>query len=363
MIYYCIVFLIFLFALSAQLPLKKEDQNIFEYVIIIGISIVGSLRYKVGYDWFSYENLYNGFHSLTDVFEGREEYLFTLFLYASKLFKNSFSFFIFVLFLVTFFLKLRVIKKLSSEMFMSLYIYISTVFLIYDLNGIRQGLAMSLTFTSIIFVYKRQLFYFLFLVGIAALFHKSAIIFLPFYWLSEIKLPKRKVLFFFMILFVFVAVVIKEYVLSNPFFQYILTLESIIHYSSYVDEGSELNRSISFISIATFQRLFLWLLFVYYFEKIKYSEEFKRILINGYTVSVILFLLLSFSAEFSARLSYYYKILEIIIIPLVISSQVKTVNRILLLVLFSFIFFMGLVRLLSAEDNGLLPYTIYPFFQ
>ena len=363
MIYYFIIFLLFVFALIAQLPLKKDHQNIFKYVIILLISIVGSLRYKVGYDWFSYETLYDGFYSITDVFESREEKFFTLFLYISKLVINNFSFFVFVLFLVTFFLKLLVIEKLSSDIFFSLFIYIATVFLIYDLNGIRQGMAMSLTFISTIFVYKRQLFYFLFAVGIAALFHTSAIIFLPFYWLSEIKLPKKKILSFFMILFVIVSIPIKEYILNNPLFQYLFSFESLVHYGSYVDEGSEINKSISVLSIATFQRLFIWSMFVYNFEKIKCSEKLKNILLNGYTLSVILFVLFSFSAEFSARLSYYYKILEIIIIPLIISSQIKRFNRILFLFAFSILLIIGLVRLLSAEDNGLLPYNILPFFQ
>ena len=146
MIYYFVIFLIFIFALIAQIPLKKEQQKLFKYLIILVISIVGSLRYKVGYDWLSYETLYNGFDSMTDVIESRKEKLFTLFLFSTKLLVNNFSFFVFLFFIVTFYLKLVVIEKYSPDIFFYLFIYVATVFLIYDLNGIRQGMAMSLTF-------------------------------------------------------------------------------------------------------------------------------------------------------------------------------------------------------------------------
>lgn len=363
MIYYILIAILLIFALIAQIPLKKEHQSLFKFISIISIAFVGSFRYKVGYDWFSYENLYNGIYSFSDVIESREEKFFTLFLYLTKIISDNFSFFIFIFFITTFLIKLIVIRKFSSDLYVSLFIYITTVFLIYDLNGIRQGMAMSITFLSTIFIYKRNILIFLVLIFIATLFHTSAIVFLPFYWLSTIKIKNKKKLIISMLFLIFLSIPFKDFILSNPLFQYIFSIESLTHYSTYVDETSEIYKSIPILSIATFQRIIIWTFFIYNIDKIKCDEKLKIILLNAYTLSILLFVFFSFSADFSARLSYYYKIFEIIIIPIIVTSQKNRSNKILILIFFSILLFIGLSRLLSAENNGLIPYNIFPFLQ
>jgi EpsG family len=362
MIYYIIILLLFVSSLLAQIPLQQKQQQGLKYSLIAVIVIIGAFRYQVGYDWFSYKSFYDGIDTLDDVFESREERFFVIFLYLTKLLISNYSFFIGVFFLVTFYYKLKAIQKLSVDVFFSLFVYTTTVFLIYDLNGIRQGMALSLTLYAVIFVYQRRLVWFLLTIAIASLFHTSAVIFLPFYWLSRTRFRKTSYLVIFMVICLLLSLPFKAYILSNPLFQYFLNLESLLHYGFYLEEGAEINRSISIFSIATLQRIVIWSFFIYNVEKIKCDERLKTLLLNGYSIAVILFVFLSFSAEFSARLSYYYKILEIIIIPLIISSQARRSNRVILLIFFSTLLFLGISRLLSAEHNGLLPYNIYPFF-
>jgi len=223
-------------------------------------------------------------------------------------------------------------------------------------------MAMSLTLFSIIHIYQRLLWRFLSVIALASLFHTSALIFLPFYWLSQIRFRRRMHLVAFMVISLLFSVQIKSSIQSSAFLQYILSIESFLHYGSYLNEDAEIFRSISILSIGTLQRIIVWAVFVYNVDKIKCEEGFKSLLMNGYTIAVVLFVVLSFSAEFAARLSYYYKALEIILIPLVISSQQRLVNRFGLLCFFAVLYFVGVSRLLTAEQNGLIPYKVYPIF-
>jgi len=359
MIYYSLISILFIFSLFQQINLKKGQLKLLKYFSITLLIIVGGLRFEVGADWYSYKNLFLSISNYSDVFNSREEKLFMLIMFLSKNIINSYSFFIFILFNIAFLLKVKILNYYSKDFFLSLLIYVSAIFLIYDINGIRQGLAISLVLLSIPYILNKNIYKYLFLVLIATFCHTSAIIFLPFYWIANIRFKKKFILQILTLVVVF-SIPLREFVLNSSLLDYLFTFQRLSGYENFLF-NSERNTSIPILSLAVFQRFVIFYLFWFYYDKLKCDKKLKNLLLNGYVISLIIFLIFSFSSEFAARLGFYYKSLELLIIPLIVSSQIKIINRVLLLILFLIYAIISVYRLLSTDGNGLIPYNLYFF--
>ncbi|MDO4153639.1 MAG: EpsG family protein [Clostridia bacterium] len=87
------------------------------------------------------------------------------------------------------------IYRYSSEPCMSYLIFSSFLFGFYALTGLRQTIATVLVvFIGTKLIEKRKLIPFLLVVLVAFTVHKSAICFLPFYFLSRIPVNKKSIL-------------------------------------------------------------------------------------------------------------------------------------------------------------------------
>lgn len=359
MVYYLLVLLLSIFSLLEQFKPDKTDISILKYIAFILILFIGGLRFEVGADWFAYEKLFNSINSFEDVFSVREEKLFMFFLFGCKAIVKSYSFFVFALFGFTFYLKYKIFDKYSTDLYLSFIIYIYTLFLIYDLNGIRQGMAMTIVLTSIPAILNKRKYLFIILITAACMCHTSAIVFFPFYWLSKIKVSHKNMLWitFFCLI---ISVIIQNLILNSSIFQYLLLMDSFSHYSAYLDNDA-LSKETPILSVAVFQRILVFVIFIINYDKLKVNKEFKRLLINGYFLAIIIFVFLSFNSEYAARLSFYYKSLEIFIIPIIVSSQRKSSHKIILWGLFIVLSVSGLYRLLQLPDGGLIPYNFILF--
>jgi hypothetical protein len=354
MIYYLVIILLSIFSFLNLSSIDRKTVKINRFLAFGLIILIGGLRYKVGADWGMYEYLFDDINSLSDIFDKREEKLYVFFNYLLKQVYNNYSFFIFILFSFSFSLKYYIIKLYSPDVFLSLMIYIFGVFLIYDLNGLRQGMAMAFVLLSIPLIVNNKFFYFLLIVMIGSLFHVSAIIFLPFYFLAKIKISNKKIIFI-LVCSIILAIPIRALVANSSALQLILELSTFSHYSTYNDEETyRVNTSI--LSIALLQRIIILVLFLYNYKRIKIKSNIKVLLRNGYFISIVLFVLLSFNGQFAARLSFYYKNLDILMVPLIVYSiRNKSVK------LFVFIFFLifcllGTYRLINIPNGYLIPY-------
>ena len=333
------------------------DRNQNRYIRVLSFLIfiiVGGLRYGVGTDWSQYEITFNNTNLIADIFSAREEKLFMVFMYISKKIVSSYSFFTFALFSVSFYLKYKIFKEYSTDIFLSLIIYFFTLFLIYDLNGIRQGMALAFVFLAIPFLLNKKPLLFVLIVIIGSLFHVSALIFLPFYWIANFQISKQKMILI-IVASLIVSIPIRSLIENNAYLQLLLAMDSFSHYSFYVNDDIAA-RDVSILSVAVFQRLFIFVLFIINYDRIEASDELKRILLNGYFLSIILFVFLSFSSDLAARSSFYFKSLEILMIPLIVTCQAKLTNRMLLFAIFVLFAVVGTYRILEIPNGGLIPY-------
>lgn len=354
MIYYCLIIILSVFSFLRYTNVKRSYISVFGFISFIFLIILGGLRFEVGADWVPYEMLFNDTSSWYDVFYAREEKLYMIISYLLKLLYNNYSFFIFIFFTISFSIKYYIIKKYSPDIFLSLMVYLFGTFLIYEVNGMRQGMAMAFVMLSIPSILNRKIIPFMLIVITATFFHISALIFFPVYFLSRINIS-NKAMILFLIGCIGIAIPFRYFLENSTIFQLILATESFRHYSVY-SNSAVYDTNTPILSIALFQRIFIFSLFMFTYKDINIDSKVKLLFRNGYFISIIIFLFLSFNGQFAARLSFYYKNLDILFIPLIVTSFPKIYQRVFLLGIFVLFCLVGVFRLINIPNGYLIPY-------
>lgn len=357
MIYYLIIVLLFIYSLKYEgkrdsLKTNYNKSSVFIFIILI---FIGGFRYQVGADWGPYSIGYSELIDWSSVWLSRKEKLFCISVLLSNKVHLSFDLFIAIFFIVAFTIKYKIWRKYSPNIFVSLLIYFYTVFMIYDINGIRQGMALSLTLLSIPFICKRKLLPFLALCIVSIGFHSSSLFFIPAYWLYNwrISVSKYKALFYIGLLIV-VAVPLRL-LIQNYTTTFLAADDLLNHYSTYMD--SDYNVGGPVLSFGAIQRLIIFFIYIYSLGKTaNHNTEFELFLAKSYLIGIIIFVLFSFAMEYAARLSFCYKILETLMVPIALSKIAKDKKLIVFSIIFVFAIF-SIYQFLNLPHQGyLLPY-------
>lgn len=123
------------------------------------------------------------------------------------------------------------IHKNSKEPLTSFMVFNVLFFSFFAITGIRQTLAMVLiVFIGYRFVLKRKLIPFLIISFIAFTIHKSAIVFVPFYFLSNVK-SQRWHLYMALLMFGFLMI------FRNQYFKILAMAGGFDNYDVYASGG------------------------------------------------------------------------------------------------------------------------------
>jgi hypothetical protein len=153
------------------------------------LTIFGIIRYDIGFDYDGMVKIFKIYSKSTEFTIFSKEPTFFL---LCKLFSFSDKGYIFV-FAIFFIANLFVLHKIldyykiESE---GLFVFITMCFLFDSFALVRQSLAILIFLYSLRFIESKNLLKYFVTVLIASVFHYSAIILLPFYWLLRIRMTK-----------------------------------------------------------------------------------------------------------------------------------------------------------------------------
>lgn len=99
-------------------------------------------------------------------------------------FDTGYAILIFLFALAAVGLKLKAIHDYSEFAFFSLFIYVCDYFLLHEIVQVRAGLAAGIAMMSFRYIISRDFGKFALVILLATMFHYSAIIFFPFYFLN-----------------------------------------------------------------------------------------------------------------------------------------------------------------------------------
>ena len=352
MIYYLLAGMFLSFAIIPRQHFRLAATAL----TVVAICVFGGLRFGVGTDWSSYEQVFELVGRGDSFSEFREETGFLLLTLAFNFISNNYSVFIFGLFVISYSIKLYAVVKFKADIIVSTIIYFVTIFLIYDVNGLRQGLAMGFVLCAGYFAVQQRLFLYLIAISLAVSVHMVALVALPIYWMTNSTWLTRRPLaaqYFVTAVLIALGLAISKVIGGTDAAVYLEIFNLATRYTHYIDN---FQKEFSILGLGSMQRLFIIGMILYMRETFDCTDRTKALLINCYVMSTFLFFVLSFNLEFMARVSFYYKAFEIITLSIVFKSLKRPLPRIAFWLFLFLLTFGAIYQLLSAPDGGLLPY-------
>ena len=171
-------------------------------ILMVLLSILGGVRLN-GPDYDAYNSYFTTNFTLTNFQEAPERFEvgYATINYIIKELTDSFNVLTFVLTSIICFFKYQIFAHITPFPLVTFLLNFSYFY--GDAYVMRQSVAIGLTAFSYIYIVKRSLLKFLLVVFVASLFHRTALVFIPAYWIYKMDLSVQRVIilliFFFFI--------------------------------------------------------------------------------------------------------------------------------------------------------------------
>lgn len=240
-----------------------------------------------------------------------------------------------------------VFRKISIDEKLSIFIYIASAIYLFTFNGARQGIAASLVAVALYFALHRKILFFILFVFAASLFHKTAIIMLPFYYLINIKFSYISLLFIISVLSVSLILLGDLLVLFDQ--------EYIERYSDYVERNATGGQLITLFFLLN---NFVFIYFRNFISSENISNYEKLLFLANIHTIIYLVVVLTGKDINIARFSVYFSLAFPLIWP-IIFSDVKifrlSITRASVILAFMFFYYIYLDKM-----SDLTPYKLNP---
>ena len=340
---------------AAAVP-RGEARSAAAWLAVLVLVAIGGLRLEVGTDWDAYHEVFNMIAQGESFSDLREESGFLSLIVIFQLFSNNYLLFVFTLFVLSFALKLYAIDRFHADIIVSLIVYFSSAFLIYDVNGLRQGLALGFVLCAGWFSVQSRIIPFLIAMALAISVHAVALVALPIYWMANFCWFNRQPLhrqYFVAAAAMFLGYALSLVLASTDATVYLDLINLTSRYNHYVDNFEKV---FSPLGLGSLQRIFVLALALYMQDKLRCSQRTAALLVNTYVVASFIFFVLSFNIEFMARVSFYYKIFDVILISIIFKSLKSPAENASFVIILGAVLFGSIYQILSIPDGGLLPY-------
>lgn len=187
---------------------KVSYKNYTIFICLLAVLVMGLRHRHIGVDTtfyvsrFRVMDYYDSFGAYCEEYLVEKKFLFSetgywLFCWVLHWFSNEGQFLILVHAAVVTILVFRFIYKHVDNVPLGVMSYLCLGQYTFNMTGMRQAMAMSLCLMAVTYIKERRFKAFLLMVLVAMQFHKTAIAFLPAYFLPWVIEKRRRVLLFF----------------------------------------------------------------------------------------------------------------------------------------------------------------------
>lgn len=308
---------------------KKKDAWFLIICSIQFVLIAGTRTLSTGADTYAYYQVFNTIKRYTNPFtmpKQNQEFLYILLSWCFGKIGLSFELFnIFIASLTMSFLSFS-IYKLSPNVFLSIYLFYCFSLFNQMLNQYRQILAMAIFLYSLSCWLEGKKGKSLAFIIVAAGFHVSVLVTIPFILLSKVKINRK---------------VISKYILATfvalLFSQVVLYLISFTQYAGYINSWYDVRNQGSVIA-NTFVRIIL-LLFCFYFHS-ALSEKLSCDYLYHMALWCTSFQILALNSALFGRITTYFYTGYMFLIPEIMVNGFKEKNNKLILNIVVFLIFI-----------------------
>ena len=196
------------------------------------------------------------------------------------------------------------INRESKNPVISFTLYSCLFYAFFSITGVRQTIATTLVvLIGDRYIKERKLFPFIIITIVASSIHASALVFLPFYFLSNIKINKKNGL-------IWIGLIVLSVVARGALKEFFIRL------SGYEEYTKDYERAGTLIFSTVLTLLFLWSFLAQYNDK--QLEDNKRYY-NALSLAMF-FLPLTWLNPSAMRVVQYFSIYLVLLIPEMVNS-------------------------------------------
>ena len=303
-IYFYMLFFALAFYGMNKMVHNKIVERIMSFIIFSTLFIVSALRFHVGTDYGVYLNVYSNIENRIYDGEGMEIGYFYLNKLTKYILGGEYTIFIVTSLIIIGLVYITVIK-FSLDPILSLILFMCIGGYIDSFNIIRQSISIAVIFFA--YRYCETKIQWIIPMIVASLFHKTAILVIPFFLISKLNLKKKDYL-------IIMGVGILLYLSYERTVMYLTNfIEGFEHYqnSNFVTDGANPIRTLVSISIFIFCSMA--------YDEICKDKKAKF----AFTMVIFatIFALFMRKGKIFARVVGYFDIFQIILIPYVIAHM------------------------------------------
>lgn len=352
-------FLFVFMAVSSYLELYVLKKKTPFFLIIAGVLMIifSGFRYFVGADYPIYRNLYSGFSLYIDysevfkkaTFQPSKEQIEWIYVLLNKiLFDIGSPFYMvtFVMVLMSISLKFTTIYQNLAYPVLGAFMYFMPLYFFEDSGQIRQGMGVAICVFSYRYIKARNLPMFLLMMYIALGFHKTAVAFLPAYWVVKIPMNKARI-----IAVIVIAILLSPFEVYRIFGSLIDTVGSqdvSDGFSGYVND-SQFGQSVAFGLADIIKIFFIYILYKFDEDgcrEVEYYEYMRNLAVFG----LFLFYIFRGNRIFAIRLpGAYMFFMSVFVVPSIVYAAKTRVQRVLHT---TFMVYLFLMYFNFSSNNG-----------
>lgn len=344
---------------NKKISLKSLLSRVCLFLSIMPFFIVAAARYKVGTDYTVYSTL-----QIPQLMQGvdykvKYEYLYQWIIKTGMSMGDVQWVFVLTHAALLFFVW-RAFRNTSVDLRLSIFLFMFGASFNTSLNIMRQSIATAVFLFSIRYIVERKFFKYLGIMVIAFLFHKTAVGFIPMYFLPKLKIPYTYG----------PAIVVLSYLSSSILRKILVGLSTMFNlYTNYFNSPFDNNNTQwDFIF---FNMLFLLLAVVIHtYHKEDNVQEFKKFTqintANIETYAQFLYNLELFTAVIcalttiipnSTRIIFMFSIGQTLYIPFLLSKVSSKKEKLIFYLIIVSLYILYFFRLIIMRNLGeTLPY-------
>ncbi len=321
---------------------KKNELNKKIYLIIctLQLGLISGLRCTPWYtDYANYcaDFKRNANLNFYDIFMSEKEIGQKLLMKIISIFTDNpqWYFFITSLFIVSIFMYF--IYKYSSNVSISVFLFIVLNSYMVSQNIVRQYIAIALFMISLKFLINRNLIKYSISIFIATLFHSSAFLMIPFYFILNLNFKnnfKKKYCIYSLLGFISSIIFIN------------IGMKNVYNY--YEDTASYGQNSASILGSVI--PIFIFIIMFIYLNKIYFLKEYNFIFLNMSIFNLNFVILSILNFLIIQRLGAYFNIAYLIIVPEFLKISIRYEKVITI-----FIYIIGILYFLVMAKTGRIP--------
>ena len=232
-----------------------------------------------------------------------------------KTFTSNVAIYFLVVALLSFFFLYKAFDKYCLYPIFGVCAYISRFYLNRNFVQIRAGLSYAIILMAVQYITKRDWKRYFAWVFVAYLFHHSALIAVPLYFLCMIDIKKKHIVIGTVIAFIIAAFY------SNFVRSMVADSASDLNVDTYVED--EYQREWGLSNPMIYFQTFLLLVYTFTEDRMRLTTTHYIAIRNAYFYSTLLLIVLSCYTALSGRVSSMFATLEMVIIPSIAYSFIK----------------------------------------